>query len=234
MKKILKVIGIILLLSILGLVVMYVIYNEPLPEGKEGPEANALAKRMLKQINHEAYSNTRYIEWSFTKANHHYKWDKENGKVQVKWKSNTVNLNLNNPQKSTVLIDNIKVLGSEKEKLTQTALDYFNNDSFWVVAPFKVFDDGVSRKLVDLDNNQKGLLVNYASGGSTPGDSYLWKFQDSGFPDSYQMWVKIIPIGGLEASWDDWKIMESGAFLPASHKLGPIDIGIDNLRAYNE
>ncbi len=233
MKKFLKIIGVILLLAILGFIIMYVIYNEPLPEGKAGPEADALAQKMLKQINHDAYTNTRYIEWSFAKANHHYKWDKENGRVQVKWNSNTVNLNLNNPQRSAVLIDNIKVIGSEKEKLTQTALDYFNNDSFWVVAPFKVFDDGVSRKMVNLEDGKKGLLVTYTAGGSTPGDSYLWKLQDSGFPESYQMWVKIIPVGGLSASWDDWQVTENGVFLPASHKLGPINIGIDNLRAYN-
>lgn len=233
MKKFFKIIGFLLLIAILGLVVLYAIYNEPLPSGQEGPEADALAQSMLKRLNDEAYKNTRFIEWSFAKASHHYKWDKENGKVRVKWKDNTVNLNLNAPQKSAVLINNTEVIGSEKEKLIQKALDYFNNDSFWVVAPFKVFDDGVSRKLVELEDGKKGLLVTYTSGGSTPGDSYLWKLQDSGFPESYQMWVKIIPIGGLEASWDDWQVMESGAFLPATHKLGPIDIDITNLRAYN-
>ncbi len=217
----------------LGLIIIYAIYNEPLPEGKTSAKADAIAQNMLKRLNHEAYKNTRFIEWTFAKANHHYKWDKENGKVQVKWKEIMVNLNLNSPSKSIVLNGTLKIIGTEKEKLIQKALDYFNNDSFWVVAPFKVFDDGVSRKLVELDDGKDGLLVTYNSGGSTPGDSYLWKLQDNGFPESYQMWVKIIPIGGLEASWDDWQVMESGAFLPSSHKLGPVDIRIDNLRAYN-
>lgn len=33
------------------------------------------------------------------------------------------------------------------------------------------------------------------------------------------MWTSILPIDGLEASWSDWIITESGAQLPKSHKL---------------
>ncbi|MGS0527908.1 hypothetical protein ACU8V7_24695 [Zobellia nedashkovskayae] len=96
---------------------------------------------------------------------------------------------------------------------------FFNNDSFWLVAPFKVFDSGTQRSLVTLEDGSNALMITYSSGGSTPGDSYLWHLGPNGLPESYQMWVSIIPIGGLKATWDDWKIMESGAFLPTSHKL---------------
>ena len=39
------------------------------------------------------------------------------------------------------------------------------------------------------------------------------------------MWTSILPIKGLEASWTDWTITESGAKLPTLHKL--LFIGID-------
>ena len=69
-------------------------------------------------------------------------------------------------------------------------------------------------------------------GGTTPGDSYLWLVDDKGFPKAYQMWVDIIPIGGLEASWDDWMTTKSGALLPKTHRLGPMTIDMGSVRGY--
>ncbi|NHF60051.1 hypothetical protein FK220_011905 [Flavobacteriaceae bacterium TP-CH-4] len=221
-----------LLLGVIAFGVLYLVYNEPLPQGNTGPAADALAKKMLKAVNYEQYKATRFLEWTFAGGAHRYKWDKENGKVKVSWSNHQVNLNLNDPGSSTVLQDNVFITGEGKVALTQKALDYFNNDSFWLVAPFKVFDEGTERSLVQLEDGSKGLLVSYTTGGTTPGDSYLWKLDSSGFPKSYQMWVKIIPIGGLEATWDDWKVMPNGLFLPASHKIGPITLYIGNVEAY--
>lgn len=232
-KILLKIaIGLVAVLSIVFAVV-YLIYNKPLPEGSNLEQADILAHKMLKAIQYDAYTQTRFIEWSFAGGTHHYKWDKANGKVTVKWSDYLVNLDLINPNNSHVFKNSQEVVYGNKSKIIQTATDYFNNDSFWLVAPFKVFDKGTKRSLVTLANGSKALLVTYSSGGTTPGDSYLWKLQPNGFPISFQMWVKIIPIGSLEASWDDWKVMENGIFLPASHKLGPMNLDMGEVRAYN-
>ena len=122
----------------------------------------------------------------------------------------------------------------ERYKTIKKAIDLFNNDSFWLVAPFKVFDKGVERRIVPMDDGTKALLITYTSGGSTPGDSYLWELQPNGFPISFKLWVKIIPIGGLKATWDDWQLTESGAFLPKTHSLGPIKLDMGNVKAYNQ
>lgn len=233
LRKIGRVILGFLLLLVVGFGVLYFMYNEKLPEGKSGGEADVIAQKMLRAVNYEAYKNTRYLEWSFDGGEHQYKWDKENGKVDVKWDDYTVNLNLNDTASSLVHKENMSLSAKESRDLTITAWNYFNNDSFWLVAPFKVFDKGTSRSLVTLEDGSEGLLVTYASGGTTPGDSYLWKLQANGFPESYQMWVGIIPIGGIEATWEDWQVMDSGVFLPTSHKLGPVTLFMGNVKAYN-
>ncbi|SIS70320.1 hypothetical protein SAMN05421766_103487 [Zobellia uliginosa] len=235
--KLLKILGKGLLylaaLLLVGFGVLYMIYDEALPTGITGEKADALAVKMLKAINNDAYTQTQYLEWTFAKGAHRYKWDKANGEVDVAWDDYRVLLHLNSPSKSKVFENETEVLGEDRKKRIDQAIGFFNNDSFWLVAPFKVFDTGTERSLVTLEDGSQALLVTYSSGGSTPGDSYLWHIGPNGLPESFQMWVSIIPIGGLKATWDDWKIMESGAFLPTSHKLGPLTLDMGEVRGYN-
>ncbi|MDB2607120.1 hypothetical protein N9Y48_05030 [Zobellia sp.] len=236
-KRIFKIVGkgILIFATILlvGFGILYLVYNEPLPEGTAGPEADALAEKMLEAINYDMYSKTNYLEWSFASGSHRYKWDKTNGKVDVEWDNYHILLNLTNPSKSEVFERGAEVIGDSKNTLITKAEGFFNNDSFWLVAPFKVFNAGTQRSLVTQEDGSKSLLITYSSGGSTPGDSYLWHLGPKGLPDSYQMWVSIIPIGGIKATWEDWKIMETGAFLPTLHKLGPITLSMGEVKGYN-
>lgn len=231
--KILKTIFVLLLIAIIALFGVYAIYNQPLPIGKPGLEADALAGKMLKAVNYKAYKNTRYLEWTYRKGAHKYVWDKHKGSVKVSWKNYTVDLKLGSLTKSVAFKDGKQLKGSKKDELVNKAITLFNNDSFWLVAPYKIFDKGVKRSLVVLEDGTEALLVTFQNGGSTPGDSYLWKLQPNGFPQNFQMWVKILPIGGLKASWDDWQLMESGAFLPKSHTIGPITLDMGEVRGYN-
>lgn len=232
-KILLKTVGILVLLGIVAFGVLYLVYNEPLPEGKSGPLADALARKMLRAVNNDAYQNTRFLEWSFAGGAHQYKWDKTHGNVQVQWDDYTAKLNLGDISSSWISKKDAELTPKENRDLWSEAWGYFNNDSFWLVAPFKVFDEGTERSIVTLEDGSEGLLVSYTQGGSTPGDSYLWKLNENGFPESFRMWVEIIPIGGIEASWDDWQVMESGVFLPTSHKIGPVTLRMGKVRAYN-
>ncbi len=233
-KKFIRILLALLILFVVALIAIYSIYNEPLPTGKTGPQADALAQKMFKAVNGEAFKNTRYLIWTFRNGKHFYVWDKTLGKAKVSWDDITVNLILDDPKKSYVFINKVIVNDDkQREKAIEKAIKLFNNDSFWLVAPFKVFDKGVERSLVKLDDGTNGLLVTYTSGGSTPGDSYLWKLQPNGFPQSFKMWVQIIPIGGLEASWDDWQLVNSGAYLPKTHSLGPMKLDMGNVRGFN-
>lgn len=233
MKKFLKITGLVLGLGVVALFIIGWIYSQPLPDGKSGPEADALAQKMLEALNVEKYKETRYLEWSFRNGTNNFMWDKELGMVTVIWDKTKVVLNLVAPSKSKVFKDERLVTDDNRTKPIAKAQEYFNNDSFWLVAPYKVFDKGTKRSIVELEDGSQGLLITYTSGGDTPGDSYLWLLNENGFPNSFKMWVSVIPIGGLEASWDDWVLSESGAFLPKSHKMGPVTLGMGDVKGYN-
>ena len=222
LKHILKIVaGVIIFFTLPSLLLfgfLYLKYNEPLPTGQQGPEADELANTMLQTLNEEAYLNTDYLEWTF-KGRHHYKWYKSDNTCEVSWEDFTVILDFEQRDNAKVFVATQEYNGIEKQDYVNKATNYFNNDSFWLVAPYKVFDPGVERRLVKTEANKDALLVSYTSGGTTPGDSYLWHFNDQGKPKSFQMWVDILPIEGLEASWDNWTTTESGAQLPTFHKL---------------
>ena len=221
-KKILKIIlGVVVFITLPTLLLfgfIYFKYDQELPVGKAGEQAEQLATKMVNALDYEAYKNTNYIEFTF-KGRHHYKWKKNESICMIHWEDYKVDLNLKDKTKSKAYVHNFEVSGEQGDELISKATSYFNNDTFWLVAPYKVFDQGTKRSLVTLETGEQALLVTYSSGGSTPGDSYLWHLDANGKPKSFQMWVDILPIHGLEASWSDWTTTESGAQLPTFHKL---------------
>lgn len=236
-RKIIKIIvGVVIfftLPSLLFFSFLYLKYNISLPDYSPSAKADSVAMQMLNTLNYKAYKEINYLEWTF-KNRHHYQWKKNKGIVTVFWKDKKVELNLIDPQKSSVYINNELVKeASKKKKLIQKAQDYFNNDSFWLVAPYKVFDSGTKRSLVTLENGEKGLLVTYTKGGTTPGDSYLWLLDANKKPYAYRMWVDILPIDGLKATWSGWVTTKGGAMFSLNHQLGPLSIPITNFKTHN-
>ncbi|WP_066225624.1 hypothetical protein [Formosa haliotis] len=232
-KKILKIsAGVIIFFTLPSLLFfgyVYFKYNEDLPQGTPSKAADEVAQRMLDAIDYEAYKNTNYIEWTFNKR-HHFKWKKNENYCEVYWKNIRVDLQLNAPKSSVVTVGDNTVTGEAATEYIDKAVNYFNNDSFWLVAPYKVFDSGTTRSLIPIENNAYGLLVTYTSGGSTPGDSYMWLLQDDAKPKAFKMWTSILPIDGLEASWSDWKTTETKAQLPTFHKLFFMGLEITDLK----
>lgn len=227
-KKIIKItVGALIFLTLPSLLFvgyLFLKYDEALPHGIEGEPAEIVAVNMLDALDYEAYQKTNYIEWTY-RNKHHYKWEKAENTCAVYWKEYKVVLNFNAIESSKAYVHNFAVNIEQREELIAKALKYFYNDSFWLVAPYKIYDRGTERRLVTLENGDKALLVTYKSGGETPGDSYLWLLDAEGKPVGFKMWASIIPFKGLEVSWNDWIITESGAQLPASHKY--LFFGVD-------
>ena len=85
----------------------------------------------------------------------------------------------------------------------------------------------MTRSIVQHDGRE-GLLIEFASGGVTPGDAYLI-FDDDGRPSRWLMWVSIIPVGGVPAEWQGWQELEGGAWVSTAHSLGPLSLTLSNV-----
>jgi hypothetical protein len=227
LKKVGAILGAVLLFAILAVAFI----NESRPEGQSGPGADQWATKMLAATNAAAWHQTGAVEWTFMGKNEHL-WDRVNHQIQVKWGSYRVIRDLYS-SRGRGWKDDRELSGADLAWALDKAYAHFVNDSFWLNPIPKLFDQGVSRGLVDLskdDPGKQGLLMTFVSGGQTPGDAYLWHLDSDGLPSSWQMWVSILPLGGVSAHWSDWKTLSTGAMIARSHTLGPINISIDDVR----
>lgn len=216
LKKILKWTGIVLAILIVAAVVVGFVLNEPVPEGKPGPEAEALAEKMQQAIDIEAWDSTRYVTWVFMDM-HTFLWDKQRNLVEVTWGDKKVLLNTQTVDGKAYEAGS-ELSGDAAKKLIEKAWAYFCNDSFWLNAPAKAFDPGTERELVLMEDGSEALKVSYTSGGVTPGDTYLWLLDENGLPYAWKMWVKVLPVGGLQSGWTNWIKLSTGAKIATEHK----------------
>jgi len=231
MKKILKILGILIGLLVVALFVAWMVFNEKQPVGTDTAKADTMANKMLTAINKPAWDSINFIQWEF-RGGHNYVWDKSRDLVNVQWEDYSVFINTDS-QKGKVYKNGTEYTGDDRDKIVRTAIDFFNNDSFWLCAPYKIFDPGTSRSMVNLDDGREGVMITYSSGGTTPGDSYLWLLDENGMPKSYKMWASIIPVGGLEFTWDDWMTLPEGAKVAQKHSSKVLEVPIFNVKTGN-
>ncbi|MEM1319770.1 MAG: hypothetical protein AAGG75_05900 [Bacteroidota bacterium] len=230
MKKFFKILGILIatILILIGFLWLYA--HEPEPTGKVSPEADRMAEAMMAAVNKPAWDTTHYVHWTFA-GRETFLWDRQRNYIDVKWQNKRVLLDINTLS-GIAWQEDQKMEGEAAEQLIQKAWAHFCNDSFWLNAVVKADDSGTQRSIVQLDDGREGLKVDYSQGGVTPGDAYVWILDKNKRPVAWKMWVKIIPVGGLEFSWSDWTTLSTGAQIATSH-IGPmgVNIAITDLKA---
>jgi len=226
MKKFLIILASLILLLFVG----FLVVDESLPEGEPGSKAEELTDEMFAELNKSKWESISFIKWSFRDA-HHYVWHKDLNRAKISWDDFDVYLNLDKVEGKAYKSGSL-LAGTKKEEAIDKAWSYWCNDSFWLIAPFKARDPGTTRKYVPLSDGLEGLLVQYQSGGVTPGDAYLWALDKDGVPQYYKMWGSSIPIGGVKATWSNWKEFQE-VKIATEHKLGPLNIPVENIQAGN-
>ncbi|MCB9600610.1 MAG: hypothetical protein H6720_09665 [Sandaracinus sp.] len=218
-RRVLRGLGVVLVLLVLGVVVAGFVMHEPRPEGgRVGPEAETHAHALLTAVDGDAWDRTGALRWNFAGRQAHL-WDKARNFARVRWDDVEVLLRLHD-QSGRVTVGGNAVSGDRARELREQAYAHWINDSFWLNPVVKLFDEGTTRALVRQEDGSDALLLSYASGGLTPGDEYLWIGEPSEPPRAWKMWVSILPVGGIECTWDRWQTLSTGAKVSTKHDCG--------------
>lgn len=197
---------------------------EARPRGTAGPEADMMAQRLLEAVNDAAWTRTGAVRWTFRGDREHL-WDRHRSLARVRWDKIEVLLDLTR-RTGLASRNGDPVNGPRGDRLVEKAYAHWINDSFWLNPVSKIFDTGTERSVVEFGEGQRGLLVEYTSGGLTPGDAFLWIPGPAGLPTEWRMWTSNLPVGGTRASWEGWQTLSTGALVATRHKLrlGRVDL----------
>lgn len=195
------------------------------PEG-----ADDLARKIEASVNKDAWDKTGAVKFAFRKNLEHV-WDKERGFFYSKKGDDETWLDLWDrggfARRAGVDVTD----EATKAQMLDQAWKFFCNSTFWLNPLVKLFDSGTSRELVTLDDGRRGLKVAYASGGATPGDTYVWIVDESKDPIvvAVKMWVSALPTKGIEFTWTDWATLATGAKIGVVHNaVGVIAVTLDD------
>jgi hypothetical protein len=196
--------------------VVWLILNKERPHGVPGAEAERISNEMILAVNGSAWKETGVVRFTF--LGHRHLWDRRRNFDRVEFGKNTVLLRIQK-QTGRAWNNGTEVEGEKAKKLVRKAYEMWVNDSFWLNPVVKIFDRGVTRSII-RDEEGSHLLVNYASGGVTPGDAYLWTPGINGAPPTgWRIWAQQLPLGGLFTSWEDWITLSTGAKISTTHRI---------------
>ncbi|MFO0628536.1 MAG: hypothetical protein U0325_23385 [Polyangiales bacterium] len=209
--------------------VLYVTQRHALPDGVEGEAAEALARRMNAAVNADAWARTGAVRWR-TRDGARHLWDRARNLERYENDDLRVLLDLGT-RRGRAWRGGQALQGDALRGALDRAWARWANDSFWLNPVPKVFDGGVRRALARDDEGRDALRVTYTVGGVTPGDRYLWILDGQGRPRAWRMWVSVLPIPGLEASWEGWITLPTGAQVSTVHRIAGLRITLDGIAA---
>lgn len=176
--------------------------------------ADTLAMRSFNAVGGpDAWSRVRYLKFDFGREAGIEKtvfrthlWDRATGDYRLEWDQDedriVVVFNVNTRQ-GTAAANGEVLPEAEQEDLLARAYRAYINDTYWLLAPIKLLDDGVSRTLVPDSStaDREVIKLTYDNVGLTPGDQFwFWLNRNTG---QLQTWGYVLE-GREEAPITKW------------------------------
>jgi len=186
-------------------------------------KADRVAHELVTALGGEsAWNKARQLRFDFVveregkrAAEFHHLWDRYTGDYRLLGADKSgapyaVYFNVNT-RDGKAFVNGRPVEGEEKKKLLENAYGRFINDTYWLLAPWKVFDPGVHR---DYDGEKTGpdgvacdvIRLSFDNVGLTPRDVYwLWVARDGRRMVQWQYVLAGAQEEPTTALWKDWK-----------------------------
>ncbi len=229
--------------------------DAPRPQGERGPAADAAARRVMAAAGVDGWARTGAVSWRMEGRD--YLWDRRRSLARVRAEGEVALVDLTT-MRGKAFRGGAEVRGDEGLALVARGYSDWARASFWLYPFASFFDPGARRALVgqdlwvgydpapphnpaDYDGPVKwhgdpkgwrqGTPVNAPLRGLTPGDGYLWRLGPQGLPVSWRAWAAILPLGGVQASWEGWQALPTGAQIATRHR-GPMggDLDLEEVR----
>jgi hypothetical protein len=186
-----------------------------LPKGIPGPAAEQLAQKMLAGADFDKWQATAAVSFTFPGGDKIF-WDRKRKLVEVAFKQKLVQFS--EVSGKSICFEEERRVFDECTDMTQAAIKRFYNHTFWLNPAFHITSPGAERALVEGDK----LLVTFKSGGSTPGDSYLFTLDAEGKIAEMRMWVSILPIKGVRAVFSNYVKTQTGVRIALNHEVASL------------
>jgi hypothetical protein len=213
-KVVIASVSLAVLVAVAGCATLAMI-SSPRPESAPSEEADALAREVQGATGIEGWRRTGAARFQLRDGAPKFLWDRTRGLVRADYGQEV--FYLRTADRSGVLVRDGEKAAASDEELAR-AWARFVNDSYWLWPFGGFFDEGVTRSIVEVEDG-RGLLIEYASGGVTPGDAYVWIVGDDGVPTAWRVWASALPLKGAEFTWEDWQVQPTGVRFARKRRL---------------
>lgn len=179
----------------------------------------------------DAWSKVRYVRFDFGRESEAVKqvfrshlWDRHSGDYRLEWSagddSTAVVLFNVNDRSGSAYINGEPLDSAATDNFVQRAYRGFINDTYWLLAPIKLLDPGVTRAYVPDSSTAEVdvITTTYEGVGLTPGDQFwFWVDRDTGMMTRWAYQLQ----GRKDQAPTNWMWMECTNF---EHSAGPVVI----------
>lgn len=228
MKKIL--LGALILLIGISLILFGLIYfasDHEIPTGESGAAAEALRDRIESAVKLDEFKRLGAVEFTFARADRRHFYDIQRRLAEVRWDDIAVQYDKRTYRYRAEQGGQL-LSGEAAAAAFESARSYHVNDAFWLNPFAHLRSPGIQLQKI----GEQALLITYASGGVTPGDSYLIVTDETGRPTHWKMWTQIIPIKGMEVSFEGWQTFLDRVPLSLVHHSFITDINLEDVEVY--
>lgn len=184
--------------------------SAPAAAAERDPEAVAVAERTLAALGgQQAWDATRYLSFGFAGRRSHW-WDRATGRHRVEGTTGDgepyVVLHDLDSRQGRAWLGGDEVTGERAAELLENAYGAWVNDTYWLLAPYKLLDPGVELAYggeATIDGTVYQVLeLSFESVGLTPGDRY-WVYveRDSGLVGRWAYVLEDQPADAEPTAW---------------------------------